>query len=283
MGIEIKKQRIQANGTYEFEFTDIITQYFVGISGFRCSYPDGDHHVKICSITLDADIKNKNTIPVKANMILEDASGHRIDSKSWTDVSVIAWTSSDNVAIPMSTGLSNDMAIPCENTPDFSRTSLSGFSLAYSDNDHHVRGISASTRSTWATGTKTLIMHCSAGMNDDSGNNAVANPVHGSVIAYCGLSKLLKVLDFTDRTQGDTVVEFDVPPDEYAVFISSFSYRYGSDDHHLKEIKAQITPKSNGKSITLSLDTCFADDSGDTAGGNKKITGFVLGLFNGSE
>ncbi len=270
MPIEIKSVSSSPNKTVVFDFSDKVLAYVVGVTYWKFSFGNDDHHVKTLLLSLESNQPNSTQVTATITARLDDDTGHGIsNSDSLVNVSCIAViTAADgNISLANANAIasgssSGEISLP-SNTLSTGAAFLSGWSLTQSA-DHHVKTFQT-TAGFKQSGNLGQITS-QAQMVDSSGNFASGSINGGLVAASTSERGILSRALVNQQTGSSQDVNFNADLKDAAVMLQSLAVTFGSKDHHVKSIGGGCTGwKVNGQKVTLDNAQAFiTDDSGNS-------------------
>lgn len=270
MPIEIKSVSSSPNKTVVFDFSDKVLAYVVGVTYWKFSFGNDDHHVKTLLLSLESNQPNSTQVTATITARLDDDTGHGISNgDSLVNVSCIAViTAADgNISLANANAIasgssSGEISLP-SNTLSTGAAFLSGWSLTQSA-DHHVKTFQT-TAGFKQSGNLGQITS-QAQMVDSSGNFASGSINGGLVAASTSERGILSRALVNQQTGSSQDVNFNTDLKDAAVMLQSLAVTFGGKDHHVKSIGGGCTGwKVNGQKVTLNNAQAFiTDDSGNS-------------------
>ncbi len=270
MPIEIKSVSSSPNKTVVFDFSDKVLAYVVGVTYWKFSFGNDDHHVKTLLLSLESNQPNSTQVTATITARLDDDTGHGISNgDSLVNVSCIAViTAADgNISLANANAIasgssSGEISLP-SNTLSTGAAFLSGWSLTQSA-DHHVKTFQT-TAGFKQSGNLGQITS-QAQMVDSSGNFASGSINGGLVAASTSERGILSRALVNQQTGSSQDVNFNADLKDAAVMLQSLAVTFGGKDHHVKSIGGGCTGwKVNGQKVTLNNAQAFiTDDSGNS-------------------
>ena len=271
MSIAIRSTSSSPNKTITFDFPDKVLAYVVGVTYWKFSFGNNDHHVKTLTLSLDSNQPTSTQITTRITAKLDDDSGHGINNDSSSvHVSCIAVIQAidGNITLANARGIasgasSNAIALP-SNMLSIGSAFLSGWSLAQSG-DHHVKTFE--TTAGFAQNGNSGQITSQAQMIDTSGNFASGSIDGGLLAASTSELGVLAKAVVNQQTTAAKSVDFGQPLSaDAAVMLQSLRVTFGSKDHHVKSIGGGCSSWSvDGSKVTLADARAFiSDDSGHT-------------------
>jgi len=288
--IEIQSQNVKLNGTTQFNFTGSVAQYLAGIASFQLQFErEEDHHVEQMSIQLQTNKPSSNQVTVEAIVVLQDDSGHSIDTTaSYVTVTVIASSSSFSSGLLLSPsytvsspGDSTGITLPGPTDPIL-QSVLGGFYLSFGSTDHEIAQVEASVGV--GQNSNAGYLKVTADMNDASGNHAVDPTASGALIATSLSDPGFVVASYTGQHSGEQTpaIPMGATITGAVSFLTRFHVQYpGSSDHHVRTIGAgpdQTTVDSgdNTKAQTSGVQAWMSDASGNTEDDTNSYASIVV-------
>lgn len=269
MPIAIKSISSNPNKTVTFDFPDKVLAYVVGVTYWKFSFGNDDHHVKTLALSIDTNQPTSTQITASITAKLDDDSGHGIDNGGSTvHVSCIAvLTAADgNITLASATGIPSDssssaIALP-SSTLSIGSSFLSGWSLKQGG-DHHVKTFQ--TTAGFKQNGNSGQISSQAQMIDTSGNFADGSINGGLVAASTAETGILAKALTNQQTSSSQTVDFgQALGADAAVMLQSLIVSFGKDDHHVKTIGGGCSGWSiDGTKVKLNDAQAFiTDDTG---------------------
>lgn len=243
MPFQIVSKPSQTNRTVYFDFAGNVLRYVVGISYWKFRFSDDNHHVRKLELSVVSNHAGPRvTSSVTARM--QDDSGHDVDDATSSIIlTCVALVGSDSSNTVLTTAnavgaAGTSVAIP-DSPHNFAMGFLEGWSLAYTNDDHHIEkvALAAGLGANGNSGTVSSI----AQMIDNSGNRAGGTVDAGVVAANSNerglLARLLPDLQSATRVE----VDFGDPLEYAGALIQSYLVEYADDDHHVRGIGGGTT------------------------------------------
>ena len=247
MAVEIQKQSVNTNGSFELEFSDNIMQYALGIAYFDFHFTGKDHHLRALSLSLSpTQVGNKISGTIWATM--NDAHTAALDdSSSWVHVVAIAVVGEANSSLAMGAvtaipagGQSGEIPL-ADSDCNLVVAGMSGFSLGYGSGvDHHIYslnlgiGTSQSGYDGYLTGQASMV--------DDEGNAQDYGNVSGVLISQASGTSALGVITTANlqelTTSDDPFYPIDEPISGAVAMLTNMQVQFeGKHDHHVARIR----------------------------------------------
>lgn len=275
--IEIQSQNVVLNGgTTTFTFNNIVNQYLAGIASFQLSYGSEDHNVEEMSIKLQTNQPSSKEVTVEAVVVLQDDSGHSIDTTaSYVTVTVIATSTGagSNILLspsyPVSSpGQSAGIQLPGMNNPIL-QSVLAGFDLSFGTTDHQIAQVGATVGA--QANANNGYISVTADMNDASGNHAVDHGASGALIATPLTDPGFVIVQYKAQSELQmTSISMGTNITGAVSFLTGFHVQYpDSNNHHIRAIGAGpdqtgVYPGDNTKAQTNGVWAWMYDDSDNT-------------------
>lgn len=300
MNLEILSKVINDSQSYSFEFSENVDQFMIGFSKINIKYDNNSHHVNEIEINATFKNKNKNTITVEPQIIMNDTSGNKNSSSSNLEVVILASLGAGNKNIYLQSNIEEkiNQDLPLKNIK-FIQSAMYSTSVKYGQKDHHLKKYT-SNLTVRETAPNSYILMPEIKFKDQSGNDGIGH-IAGSTIAFNGNSKNVLCGCFPHDHNvivDKNTVKVDLGPyyrnfesQEYSFyyFISGFDLSYeNGKDHHVKEINISIQKskkdlffEGNRIYAELTFNAIFKDNSHNTTDiTQNKINGFVIAIRN---
>lgn len=273
MPIVIKYLPANTNTTVTFEFGATVYSYVVGVSYWKFvfggTYPWGggpDHHVAKLELNVTGSRSGQQVRCTVAGN-LQDGSGASIDhERSSVNLVCIAVTDSDDGNYAMSqvdgvrSGTSAGNLALTTTALSIEQAFLSGWSLAYTGDDHHMKSLQLGAD--FARNGNTGQLRATARMADDSGHATDGSASAGLLAASMSQTALLVRALPQSQSTGVTSVDFGKKIKSAGVLLQSLSLAFSGDDHHIREIGGGTSSYSwKGSVLTLADSFAFMSDS----------------------
>ncbi len=219
-------------------FSDAISGYVYGLSGFSLSYPEGDRN-DVLNLQVSASLLkpagSNNRLSPKLTVVLEDDDGNTVDlDDSWVTLTVVAAVGSDSDVYLGNTGLQVSgkvVGIEPGATTFTALPLLAGFKLGYSGGkDNEVSQVNASTSLTMASSTGQVTS--SAAMFDTADNHATAEADGGFLCTLANHAGLASARLNGRNTTASLTSDLGVPLSACAAFLTNFTVAYPKNDAH---------------------------------------------------
>jgi len=277
MPLTYQSIKLAPNASHTFTFTQTVYAYQVGVAAFKFSFPDGDdQHVEEISLTLTSNKagSQNNQVAVQVDGVLKDDSGNGMDyPNSYVVVVCLAWVGSStaftNLSGPFTVGngqQSNPIFMPGSN-PNIVQSNLSGFSLSFGDDDHHILGVAAGMGV--STNGNQALLNATAKMFDSSGHDAVNPTATGNLISSTDSNPGFIIKPWTaQQSSGTVTIPMGQAITGATTLLTSFQVQFDGD-HHLNNIgagndSAQVNPSNNQQVLTSGIWAFMGDSSGNT-------------------
>ncbi|MEL6655463.1 MAG: hypothetical protein AAFY48_10955 [Bacteroidota bacterium] len=290
MPIEILTHSTSLDGNLpQFKFSNPITHFVYGISGFNVGYgSDTDHHLETFKISFIVNQPTSDTVELSPAVEFHDNSGHHDVGSSSISVTVIAWFDEDNLVKFTNTpaiASGNNYRIASKQHAFSLASFVAGFDLSYGDHvDHHVETMGLATTSSQEPGV--LMVGAEASMYDASGNQSLNPTVSAGVIASylpdAGFE--MQVVQGTITPQKPLTVQFHRDIDQAALLLVDFNLSYGNEDHHIENVIAGYLPtpgfpQINGSTASFYLTGCDMNDNSGNKATRRKYHMLAIGRY----
>lgn len=274
MAIEIQSMALQHGKVNEFYFKEGITKYIIGIRSYSVHFNNYNYH-NFRNLGLNIEVAGviNNKLTVTPWLTLDDCSGNGINSESYVEVCVIAWTGNGHEYVQAISNQKFPYSLNCSDRVVNSGCILSGFNVSVPCGDLKPNYFHVGTSMDFAQ--EQFIGSGNVNLCSAKGNRAVSEWVKGSMFADCDKSSNLYVQSFSNFGEGINTISVNAYLISYCIVLTSITIDTERDcaEQGIK-CRPDTVEWQNGK-MKLNCQLAFP---GNPASSKSKISGLLIGI-----